>query len=177
MQRQFFATADDLLPVFERVESYYELAYTLTGLLKSPQLSTVYSGAAIPTLRSPAPHPNAICCPQYLVTSTHTTVQIQPAPQNAGGTRYAVDQLANPDSVTIQHGGIFGADVLLCGRIATASSTPFALQLHRAFAAAISKHFSRIQGYYVGSHAAILLRQGWRLTIGADSPPEFNLAA
>jgi hypothetical protein len=56
----FFATADDLLPVFERVEKRHSLAYTLRGLLESPVLTTVFSGAAIPTLRASAPSPAAI---------------------------------------------------------------------------------------------------------------------
>jgi len=176
MQRQFFATADDLLPVFERVESKHELAYTLTGLLASSKLSAVYSGSAIPTLRSPAPHPKAICGPQYLVTPSQAVVSIHDVPQMEGVIRYAVDQLNNPDSITIQHGGIFCSNVLLCGRIGSASDTSFAKALHRAFASAIAKHFSRTQSYYVGPHATALLRQGWRLTIGADSPPEYNLA-
>src|SRR5438034_11547324 len=74
MQRQFFATADDLLQVFERVEGKRRLAYTLTGLFLSPELTTVYSGSTIATLRSPAPDPSATSGYTYLVRSEERRV-------------------------------------------------------------------------------------------------------
>ena len=61
MQRHFYATNDDLLPVLETVERKHKVAYTLMGGLESRKLTTVFSGAAIATLASPAPHPNASC--------------------------------------------------------------------------------------------------------------------
>jgi hypothetical protein len=44
MLRHFYATAEDLLPVFERIDSKRSLNYTLTGLLESPKLITVAKG-------------------------------------------------------------------------------------------------------------------------------------
>jgi hypothetical protein len=177
MQRMFYATADDLLPVFERVEERYSLAYTLRDLSETPSLTTVYSGSAIPTLRAPAPMANAIGGYQYLATPADVPISLREVPQVHGGTRYTFDQATTPSSVEVTPGGFFRPDVLLYGRVATISVTPFSQQVYRAFASAIAAHFVRIRAFYVGPHAADLFHTGCRLTIGADSPPEFDLAA
>ena len=177
MQRMFFATADDLLPIFERVEKKHSLAYTLHGVLESPVLTTVHSGAAIATFRAPAPSPNAIAGYQYLATPASVAVRIREIPQVRGGIRYTFDQATTPDSVEVTPGGFYRPEVLLYGRVATVSTTAFSKQVYRAFASAIAAQFVRIQAFYVGSHAEELFRRGCRLTIGADSPPEYDLAA
>ena len=177
MQRMFYATADDLLPVFERVEKRHSLAYTLRGLLESPVLTTVFSGAAIPTLRAPAPLSSASSGYQYLATPPTGSVHIREVPQVRGGIRYTFDQATTPDSVEVTPGGFYRPEVLLYGRVATISTTAFSKQVYRAFASAIAAQFIRIRSFYVGPQAAELFRHGCRLTIGADSPPEYDLAA
>ena len=89
MQRHFYATSEDLLPVLETVERKHSLAYTLGGSIESSKLTTVYSGAAIPTLASPAPHPNASGGYRYLVTPADVQAVIREISQRAGGIGYA----------------------------------------------------------------------------------------
>jgi hypothetical protein len=177
MQRHFYATAGDLLSLFQRVESKRRLAYTLTGMFTSSGLNTVYSGSAIPTLLSPAPGSSAASGYSYLVTDANQPVVVREVPQRAGGLRYAVDQLLNPESVTLLPGGIFPPNVLLYGSVGTASTTPSSVKLQRAFASAIGKLFQRVRAYYVGPQALELWHGGYRLTIGADSPSTYDLAA
>jgi len=177
MQRQFFATADDLLQVFERVEGKRHLAYTLTGLFPSPELTTVYSGATIATLRKPAPDPSATSGYTYLVTDSERRIAVRTVPQQAGGLRYAVDQLENPDSITLTPGGIYPPNVLLYGRVGTVSAASFSVDLHRAFATTIGKLFQRVKAFHVGPGAFKLWQSGHRLTIGANSPPIYDLSA
>jgi hypothetical protein len=176
MQRLFFATADDLMPVFERVEAKRRLIYTVCGLHSTREHSSVSSGSAIPTLRSPAPFPNAIACPQYLVTAADHRITIRDIPQKSGGIRYAIDQLANFESITIQPGGIYPPNVLLHGRVGSASSSDFSKQIYRAFTAAITKYFQRVQAFYVGPQAYELWKSGYRLTPAVQSPKEYDLA-
>ncbi len=133
-------------------------------------------GTDIPTLRDVMEAPNAIACPSYLVTLEGTKVQIREVPQQSGGIRYAVDQLINPDSITFSHGGFFSPEILLYGRVATVSDSAVAKKLFRAFSSAIAKEFIRIKGYWVGPQANGLLRKGCRLTMGAHSPKEYDLA-
>lgn len=176
MQRLFYATADDLMPVFERVESKHRLAYTLCGLFVSPEFHSYPSGAVLPSLRQPATHPNAIAGAQYLVTPAGQSIVIREIPQKAGGIRYAIDQLSNPDSITIQPGGIYPPNILLYGRAGTVSSTAFASQLQRTFSSAVAKFFEHIGAFYVGTQAHELWERGYRLTQSAQSPREYDLA-
>ncbi len=175
-QRHFFAAGDDLLPVFESVEAKRGLSYTLCGLFPSRDLTSVAAGCELPALRSPAPYPSAIACPQYLVTAAGAPIAVREVPQNAGGVLYATDQQANSESIIIQPGGLYPPDVLLHGRVGTVSATAFAVQVQRAFAAAISKLFEHIQPFYVGPEARELWRRGYRLTPSAHSPREYDLA-
>ncbi|MDR3637834.1 MAG: hypothetical protein P4L84_28770 [Isosphaeraceae bacterium] len=176
MRRHFYATAEDLLAVFDRVEARSRLAYTLTGLFETSELTTAHSGATIPTLHSPAPRPGAIAGFNYLVTAADEPVVVREVPQRGGGTRYAVDQLANPRSVALMPGGVYPPNVRLYGRIGTASDAEFSLRLYRAFAGALGKLFRRVGAYHVGRQAEGLWLGGQRLTIGADSPPDGDLA-
>ena len=175
-QRHFFAAGNDLLPVFESVEAKRSLTYTLCGHFPTRELSSVAAGADIPALRSPAQYPSAIACPQYLVTAAGASVVVRDVPQKAGGVLYAVDQLANPESIIIQPGGLYPPEVLLHGRVGTATSTLFAVQLQRAFSVAIAKIFEHIRAFYVGPEARTLWRRGYRLTPSAQSPREYDLA-
>ena len=177
MQRLFFATADDLLPIFEAVERKHRLMYTLCGLFASNQVASASSGASIPTLRSPAPHESAIACPQYLVTAAGCQVAIREVRQDRGGVRYAIDQLTNSDSIVFQPGGLYPPNILLNGRAGSVSDSPFSTQVYRAFTSAIGKAFQRVNAFYVGPQAYELWRQGHRLTQAVQSPPEYDLAS
>jgi len=175
-RRHFYATADDLLPVFQDFERKHAVAYTLMGSFESPRLATVYSGATLPTLRSRVSDPNASSCPGYLITVRGTDVHTERCPLTNGGVRFLVDQLLNSDSITFSHGGFFSHDVLLYGRVATVSKTNVATSLHKALSSAIAKHFKRVKAFYVGPGALDRWKQGCRLTIGANSPKEYDLA-
>lgn len=174
MQRHFFATPDDLLPVFERAEEKLGLVYSLTGLFESPRVTIIEAGAKLPSLNLPA-EGSSTHNPTYLITSLGHTIDVRPVPQSAGGIRYAVDQLTNPDSVTFTHGGLFLPDTLISGRVATASDTPVAKAIQSAFSNAIGKLFTRINAFYVGPDAAEMLARGCRLTHAVQSPPEYDL--
>ena len=175
MTRHLFATADDLLPVFDLVERKNPLAYTLMGLHESPVLDTVGKGAAIPTLRDVIGTPNATACPSYLVTLEGAPVRVREVPLRTGGVRYAIDQLVNSDSITFSHGGFFSPEILLCGRVGTVSDSAVAKRLFRAFSTAVAKVFIQIKAFWVGPQANQLLRKGCRLTMGANSPTDYDL--
>jgi hypothetical protein len=92
-----------------------------------------------------------------------------------GKDRWSIDQLANPDSTVLRHGGLFKGCLLLNGEIRTAYKTKVAQRIQRAFDAAICKHFARIEAFYVGRAAEALLDSGCRLTAAEQCPPEFDL--
>jgi hypothetical protein len=77
--------------------------------------------------------------------------------------------------VEFKPGGIWNEDVLLHGRIATASESQISQALMKRFQSAAKKTFSKVKAFYVGPKALVLLDSGKRLTISAQSPREFDL--
>jgi hypothetical protein len=84
--------------------------------------------------------------------------------------------LINPDSITFSHSGFFSPEILLYGRVGTASDSAVAKKLCRVFSSAIAKEFDRVKAFWVAPQANELLRKGCWLTIGAHSPKEYDLA-
>jgi hypothetical protein len=173
MQRAFFATSDDLLQLFNRFEKNRELSYTPMGGVESASLAIFHSGKSLPSLRSPA---KARCDHSYLVTPKGVQVAVRRIPLRAGGVAYAVDQLINPISIEFSHGGFYAPGILLDGRVATCSDHPEAVRLYRAVASSIARVFFHVRAAWVGPRALELLKQGCRLTIGPNSPREYDLA-
>jgi len=93
-----------------------------------------------------------------------------------GVRRFAIDQLKNPDTITFSPGGLWNNDILLHGRVATASQSKSSQALMKRFKAALQKTFVKVKAFYVGPQALMLLKNGQRLTISAQSPREFDLA-
>jgi hypothetical protein len=175
MQCHFFALADDLVPVLGLVERI-PLEYAPFGDSDNSSCTVYTSGVSLPTLAVPAPHPNASAGFTYLVAARGTGFSSRRIDMADGSHRYSFDQLVNPKTVCITHGGVFGARLLLYGRVATASHDADSVRLHRRFSSAIRKHFRKVQAFWVGPSAVAALRDGWRLTIGANSPAEYDLA-
>ena len=174
-RRHFFALPDDLLPVFDAVEAKTPVAYTLTGMFDAADAPFVRAGSLLPSLHFPAESTSS-SCPTYLVTLGAAHVQLRAVSVRSKGIRYAVDQLANPESVVLTHGGFDAGGVLISGRVATASDAPAAKRLQASYAAAIGKTFKRVNAYWVGPRAMDHLRGGGRLTHSAASPAKFDLA-
>ena len=173
-QRHFFASSADLLGVFLRVESRDRFVFTLTGLFTTPQLQMFETGANLPTLHLPA-EAQSSSCPTYLITLASSAINVRAVPQIRGGMRYAVDQLENPDSVTLTHGGLHASNVLISGRLATVSTSRTAKRIQSVFANAIASEFSRVQAFWVGPEAYRMLQEGCRLTFNVTASPEYDL--
>jgi hypothetical protein len=173
--RYFFATADDLLTVFSRVEGKRDVIYTLMGLFESRPVEAFRGGEELPSLWRAPEGRSTVCCSAYLVTPAGVAVNVRQVPQRGGGMRYAVDQLANPDSMEINHGGRPEAGVLLAGRVSTCTGTNLSVALFRAYANAIARTFTHVKAFWVGLEARELLAAGCRLTQSADSPIEYDL--
>jgi hypothetical protein len=171
----FFATPDDLLPVLLVVEARQSLAYTLCEHLNEPRADRFYTARELPTLFQPAPFESSVLGPDYLVTESETGIVLRQLSRYEGKDRWAIDQLTNPDSTVLRHGGLYGDNVLLRGEIRTASKTKVAARLQRAFDTAIRKQFVRFGWCYVGRQAEALLDSGYRLTATQQCPSESDL--
>ena len=145
------------------------------GLLEQPPSSSFKHGTQLPPLFPGAPGDSALCSPSYLVTYEGTKVRVRAVPQVAGGTRYAVDQLENQDSIEVTPTAWHSPDLLVHGRIATVSDSKPAKRMYGAFARALERHFKRINAVWVGPEAEAAWKRGARLAIGASSPREYDL--
>lgn len=170
----FFALKEDLLPVLELIESKGALKYARMGNFARHEIkdgiSVFDTGVGIPNLGKASADSTA-ACEAFLVCKRETPVNLRPVQ----GERVCVDQLANPDSIEFKPGGIWNEDVILHGRIATASDSAISKALMKRFQAAVKKTFSKVKAFYVGPKALALLESGTRLTISAQSPREFDL--
>ncbi len=149
--------------------------YTPFDHIHEPRADHYRTARELPTLFQPQPFESAGACPTYLVTEAGTEVVLRQLSRYEGKDRWSVDQLANPDSTVLRHGGLFKEKCLLQGEVRTACKTTVAQRLQRAFDAAIRKHFAKIQAFYVGPAAEALLDSGCRLTAAEQCPPEFDL--
>jgi hypothetical protein len=175
-QLQFYAAEGDLLPVLQAVESHGALKYIRFGNSTSRHVQAFSAGSELPNLGK-ATSESAISSESFLVCQCELDVVVDQFVNDHGVARCCIDQLANPDTVTLTPGGVWSQDVVLYGRVATASESKTSQELMRRFAGAIKKQFTKIKAFYVGPKARELLEAGKRLTIAAQSPREFDLKA
>jgi hypothetical protein len=172
----FFALKEDLVPVLELVESKGPLQYILMGnFLKREFKQIVFAtGVLIPNLGKATANQWS-GCEAFLVSGRETAINLRTLQGNDGHERVCIDQLANPDSVTFTPGGIWNEDVVLNGRVGTASESQASQALMKRFQAAIKKAFSKVKAFYVGPKALTLLESGKRLAGAVQSPRELDL--
>lgn len=170
----FFATKEDLLLMLELAEARQPLKYVRTGNFTDPELETFMHGAEIPDLGN-ATCESATLSASYLVCARTSDVKPRRIRGTDGRERFCVDQLNNLDTVTLTPAGMWNDDIVLHGRVATASDSQASQQLMKRFHTAIKQQFTKVKAFYLGPNARKLLDAGKRLTIAAQSPREFDL--
>jgi hypothetical protein len=173
-QLSLFATKADVESLLHALESKQQLQFVVTGLFDSPNVELMQSLLANPNLgRLNVGDVNQVV--SYLVASRNDSIQVRPVPQQRGGVKYAVDQLANPTTIVFRPGGSFGERCLIAGQVGTASDNPSSIELFQAFSKEVRDRFSKIGAFYVGKGAGELLDKEWRLTANAKSPTLYDL--
>jgi hypothetical protein len=174
MQLLFFALKVDLLPVLDVVESQMEVQYSRTGRYSTSAFVRFLRAADIPGLGS-ATADSTVACETYLITARGVSVNVRTVESNDGKQVFFVDQLVNPDSITVTPAGSWGNETVLSGRFATASTSAAARHLMNAFGRVVKSKFEKIGPYRVGREALAILDKGGRLTDAVQSPREFDL--
>ncbi|MBW8315653.1 MAG: hypothetical protein K0M73_12365, partial [Hydrogenophaga sp.] len=105
----FFATLDDLAPIFEEVERKCDIAYTLSGLFESPEVSPISGGLLVPALRAEVQRRSTPHCPAYVVTLKDAPLHVRTVSQRSEKVKYAVDLMANPEAILLRTGSLGGA--------------------------------------------------------------------
>lgn len=172
----FFGLRDDTASMLQLVESMVAVKYVRMGQFLQDRIETFNHGCEIPKLGI-ATAESAISCESFLVCEKTTAINLRPLRGTGSSTIFAVDQLENPDTITFTAGGIWNEDIVLHGRIATASESQASQYLIRRFHSTLRKTFVKMRAFFVGPKALTMLEGGKRLTISAQSPREFDLAA
>jgi hypothetical protein len=199
--RQFFATKSDLTNLAGRIENAIPVKYVRKGVFPTPATEAFSHLTDIPNLGKAA-SPSAVACDAFLVCAPETIIKLRPLKAvsqssldtrsvQIGGkefavdkrswsgsvdrSRFAIDQLENPDTIVLSTGGAWNGDTILNGSVGTASKSKAAQEWMNRFHSALKSEFAKIKAFYVGPEALDLLNRGWRLTGAVQSPAEFDL--
>jgi hypothetical protein len=173
-QIRFFALREDMLEVCSRVESSVGVHFIVSTIQESAEFSMWASGAELSEL-GVADEDSGAGCRKYLVVKAGREVHARTIDLMDGGTRFAMDQLVNPDSIVVVPAGARSIDTILSGSVGTASTSSESRDLFRRFQHAIKRCFRRHNAYWIGPKAWEWFEQGKRLTIAVQSPPESDL--
>lgn len=143
-QLAFVADASDARNLLQQVIAGREhtLRFAGTGLFNLPEIADL----SVDDLRKVgiARTGDINHEPTYLVAAIGTRFAVRPVPQRHGGVLYAVDQLLNPDTVALTFGGRYSNDILISGRVGTASSARASVDLYEFFARLIRATFTKV---------------------------------
>lgn len=159
--------------VLDAVEQRDPVNYVRAGLQSEPAPSVYSSVRQIPDFAIAATG-DAMKEPRFLILRDPSALVVQPVPQRAGGTRFAIDQSTSPQSILLAPGGSHHG-AIIAGQLSTISEDPESMSLYRAVSGEVRKRFRKIRSYYVGPDAETRLRAGARLTIAVDASPKLDL--
>lgn len=159
----FFATENDLTALARAVSSQRPLSFVVAGLADEPTTTILHD------FDNHAPFAT------YLVCDVGATVRVRRVPQRGCADKYAVDQLRNPHTVSLQTGGMLGESRLTAGQVGTTTTDPTSEEIYALFEKLIREEFEKIKSYYVGREAVRLMDKGVRLTATSKSPVSYDL--
>jgi hypothetical protein len=158
-QIPFFATSNDLSSL-------------LTSVLSECSLDFVQSGLFAVSMTKRLGPDDLEPFSNYIVVCRGYPVSVRTVPQRHGADRYAVDQLQNPESVSLSLGGTLQGHHLVASQVGT---TGGGVDIYKQFERAICRQFERVKSYYVGSEAGKLMDTGVRLSPTKRSPRDYDL--
>jgi len=162
MQRDFFATRDDIELWLRVIEAQRAIKYAVCGLFKNKEPTVYQMITEIPDLGVMIAD-NESLADRFLVVPRDLRINVRSVPQASGEIRYAVDQLHNPESLIFQPGGLYERSALICGHIGGSFSNHIANKLFQEFDVAMKHGFKSHREYYVGREARSLGLEGVRL--------------
>lgn len=174
-QISFFITPPDITGLLAALEAERPVRYVLAGSFEvSTAIPEFESFGAIPSLGRALTGDQALE-PTYLVLNRRLAARSRLVRQRNGSERVVIDQLHNPESVALRHGGLFAPAIVIAGSVGTSSRNEVSLSLMSNFKDRMEEQFQRIQSFYVGAGAQEMFRGGARLTASVKAPTEFDL--
>ena len=172
----FLAVDVDIRPLMSVIESTEQVQFMECGVFEQKQRRIIFSLNALDSLGI-AETGDSNLEPSYLVSRRGSDIQVRTIPQRKGGTKFAVDQLANPSTVVFRPGGMVPtSNVVIGGTVGTVRDDPGAEKLMKLFSGEIRNRFVRIKGLWLGPSTLAVLRAGGRLTNAVSAPLEYDLS-
>lgn len=173
----FFALLEDIQNIIESLEIDYSLSYYKTGLFETTLIPTYNSLIDVPFVGY-TKYGDWNYTDTFLALPKKVNLIIREIPQKKGGTKYAIDQMANLESIAINLGGIYSEkeNVLTAGKVGTISDTIFSINVYESIAKKIRKSFKKVGSFYVGKAAEEKLQEGWRLVTNEKLSKGYDLA-
>jgi hypothetical protein len=171
----FFLCAESIVELFSDCETQAGVMYTCAGVFDTASVPQYRSIRSIPELGRSSGSQNLD--QHFLVSSPDRSIARRTIHLGDGGIRTAIDEMANPDAVTVCFGGAFSPDVLICGSAASTSDGPFSRALLRSIRARLRKIAQRHEKtvFWLDEYARRRLCEGARLAGDVDSPPLYDL--
>jgi len=170
---RFYAVDSDWIPVFEYLENKHAVSYTSLDDIYRASARRYEFGRILPNLGIAAGE-QTLHSDSYLVTHMETAINVRNMTQRDGRERFDIHMSQNLDSVRFLPAGRW-KDIIVEGLIDTMSDSEKAQALMRGFINPMRKHFKRVRARWVGPQAYSEWKQGRRLTIAEQSPPEYDL--
>jgi hypothetical protein len=169
VQKHFYATSRDLQEICAEVSRTLAVRYDRAGVFATADLHPIEnpSGTDLAATGS---------ADSYLISLVDAGPQIRRI-ETTSGVRFAVDELINPASATLQLGFKPSASVLTPGTVGCTAASGSGPKIVRCFEKALVARFKRVRAYWVGPEAVAMLNSGARLTPSAQSPREYDLVA
>jgi hypothetical protein len=174
-QVNFFATEKDMRSLMQIVEAQFAVTYFCIGVFDDSDIRGLLSMATKRDLGF-VEYPDAASAAKYLMLPAEVPVLVREVQQRTGITKYAVDQLNNPQSIVVAPGGKFKDVGIVAGMAGTVTKDAVSLEIYRFFSKQIRKEFSLIHSFYIGPEALNALDSGIRLAVNLRAPVEYDLA-
>ena len=175
-QTHFFATRGDLEQITKTVESDIPVQYVRSGLFDNPRPTIYHSFLDYEDFGVNRRGQATNAAQLFLVMESGRRPGMREAPQFEGGVKYGIDQMQNPDSISFSPSGFYDARTLIAGKIATISNHPVSTKIYSRFRKAISRNSTKVGYAHVFKEAMEFMKSGGRMvTMGIDSPPEYDL--
>ena len=172
----FFATEQDIIQIANAVEKKVSIQYFRRENLEQPEFVAYSRFQNVPDIYNRKKEKNNNIGSQYLVLNEGITISHRVIKLKKGGLRYTIDQVTNPQSIVLNTGrNIKKLNTILPGALGTVSENPSSLELFKIFHRTIRKTWEKVQSYFIGPEATVILDSGGRLAIGINSPVLYDL--
>jgi hypothetical protein len=162
-QITFYVTDDEMVDLAKRVASIKSCDYYEAGLFDSSDNPKL------------ADHSKLKAFKNYLVVEAGQPIASREVKQKAGGVKYALDQLINPNTMGLMFGGLHNQHHLIVSQIGSATETPESVALMTAFKKALKETSVTVKSIYLSPMAVKMLDDGARLSSAPKGAMEYDL--